>query len=153
MLETFAVEGGAASGCAHEEAAAAGIAEGPDGIADALEPEHRVIRVEGNHRHAVCRVRLAGGRETAHGAGFGDALFQDLAVLGFLVVEELIGIDGFVQLAVRGVDRNLAEEAFHAEGAGFVRDDRHDQLAQFLVLQQCSQDADEGHSRRYGASA
>ena len=38
--------------------------------------------------------------------------------------------------------------AVHAEGARLVRDDRHDALADVLVLEQLREDAHEGHGGR-----
>ncbi len=43
-------------------------------------------------------------------------------------------IDRFVKLAGVGVDADLAEHAFHAERARFVGHDRHDVLADLLVV-------------------
>jgi hypothetical protein len=44
----------------------------------------------------------------------------------------LVGIDRLVQLTRVGVDADLAEHAFHAEGARLVRHDGHDVLAESL---------------------
>jgi hypothetical protein len=65
--------------------------------------------------------------------GFGDALLEDLPVLRFLVVHQLVGVDRLVELAGVGVDATLAEQRFHAERPRLVGDDRHDVLAQLLV--------------------
>jgi hypothetical protein len=47
--------------------------------------------------------------------------------LSSLVIHDLLANRlRLVQLADRGVDAERAEQAFHAEGAGFVGDDRHD---------------------------
>ena len=46
------------------------------------------------------------------------------------------------------VDADLAEQRLHAEGARLVGDDRHDELADLLVLQQLRQHPDERHRRR-----
>jgi hypothetical protein len=54
-------------------------------------------------------------------------------------------IYGRVQLAGGAVDADLAEQAFHAEGARLVRNDGHDVLADVLVLEQLRQDPHEGH--------
>ena len=56
VLQAFAIEGGAASGAAEQEAAGAHVAGGPGEIADALEPEHRIVDVERDHRHIVVGV-------------------------------------------------------------------------------------------------
>jgi hypothetical protein len=70
----------------------------------------------------------AGGDERAHRAGLGDALLEDLTVVALLVVEQVVAVDGLVELAHRRVDADLPEERLHAEGAGLVGHDRHDQV-------------------------
>ena len=50
VLEPLAGERRASGGGAHHEAAPARVAEGPDLVAGALEPEHRVEDVERHHR-------------------------------------------------------------------------------------------------------
>ncbi len=126
VLQPLAGEGGAAGGAADQEAAAAHVAGGPDQIADALEAEHRVEDEERDRVDAVGGVGGAGGDERAHRAGLGDALLEDLAVLGLLVVQQRLGVDRLVELAGVGVDPDLAEERLHAEGARLVGDDGHD---------------------------
>ena len=80
--------------------------------------------------------------------GLGDALFQDLAVLRFLVVQEHLGIVRFVKLSLAGIDAELAEQRLHAERARLVRHDRHHPLADLRMLQQQRQHADERHGGR-----
>ena len=126
VLQPLAVERGASRRGAHEEPAAARVAERPDLVAGALEAEHRVEDVEGDHRLAVRGVGRAGRGERRHRAGLRDALLEDLAVLGLAVVEQLLAVDGFVELAVGSVDAHLAEERLHAERARLVGDDRND---------------------------
>ena len=92
----------------------------------------------------IC-IRRARGDERAHRAGLGDAFLEDLSVLGFFVVEQGVHVDRLVKLADAGVDTHLAEQRFHAKGAGFVRDNGHDELADLRVAQQFSQQADEDH--------
>ena len=149
MLQAFAVERGAAGRAAEHEALGPGIGRGPDQIADPLEAEHRVVDEHRDHVHAVRRIGRAGGDERRHRAGFGDAFFEQLAVFGFLVERELIGIDRLVELADVRVDADLAEQAFHAERPRFVGHDRHDVLADLLVAQQVAQQADEAHRGRH----
>ncbi len=48
-----------------------------------------------------------------------------------------------VELALAGVDAELAEQALHAEGARFVGDDGHDALAELGMFEQQGQHADE----------
>ena len=75
----------------------------------------------------------------------GDALLEDLAVLGLGVRQQQVVVDGLVPLALRGVDLQLAEQRVHAEGAGLVGDDRHHPGADALVAAQVPQQAREGH--------
>ena len=93
-------------------------------------------------------VSSAGCNERAHRSGFGDSFFENLPVLRFLVVEERVHVDGLVKLADAGIDANLAEERFHAEGAGFVRNDGHNQLADFGITEKFRQEANKNHSGR-----
>ena len=97
----------------------------------------------GIDRHADVGVGRAGGGERRHGAGFGDAFFENLAVLRFLVVHQDVAIDGLIELAAARVDAALAEHRFHAEGARFIGNDRHDVLADLGQLQQRLQHRDE----------
>ena len=120
----------------------------PDQIGDALEAEHRVVDEERNRVDAVRRVGRAGGDERRHRAGLGDPLFEDLAVLRLLVIEERVHVDRLVLLADVRVDADGAEERLHAERARLVGNDRHDQVADFLVAQQLRQHPHEHHRRR-----
>src|SRR6266536_1907814 len=52
-----------------------------------------------------------------------------------------------VELANLAEDAELAEHAYHAEGAGLVRHDGHHALADRLVPQQRAEDAHERHGR------
>src|SRR5215468_1739292 len=148
MLQSLAVERRTPGCRAAQEASAARVGEGPDEIAYALESEHRIEDVEGDHLDPVIRVRRSGRGERTHRTGFGDAFFEYLTVLGFLVVEEHVGVVRLVELSLAGVDAHLAEERFHTEGARLVGDDRHYALADGLIFQQVRQDADESHGCR-----
>ncbi len=145
VLQAFAGQRGAAGGAADEESAAAHIGRGPDQVADALEAEHRVINKEGNRVDAVIGIRGAGRDERAHRSGLGNAFFENLPVLRFFVIEQRVHVDRFVVLADAGINSDLAEERFHAEGAGFVGNDRNDELAEFGIAQQLRQQAHEDH--------
>ena len=101
VLQALAVERRAAGGAADQEAARTHVAGGPDEIADALEPEHRVEDEERDHLHAVRRVRRRGGDPRRHRAGFVDAFLQDLAGLVFAVPHQLIGVLRSVELTER----------------------------------------------------
>src|SRR5690606_19629450 len=145
MLQAFAVERGTSGGTADQEAAGAAVASGPGQVTDPLQAEHRVEDVERQHRLVVGGVGGAGGDEGAHGPRLVDAFLEDLTFLVLFVEHHLVFIDWLVQLADRGVDAELTEHAFHTEGTGFVRNDRDDALAEFLVLDQLREDAHEGH--------
>ncbi|ABA48711.1 hypothetical protein BURPS1710b_2745 [Burkholderia pseudomallei 1710b] len=148
VLQAFAVERRAARGAAEQETARAHVARRPREIADALEAEHRIEDIERHHDLAVRRVRRRRRDPVAHAARFVDAFLQDLAGFRFLVEHQLIGIFRHILLAFLVPDADLAEQALHAERARFVRHDRHDALAERLVLQQDVQDPHERHRRR-----
>ena len=104
VLQAFAVEGGAPGGRAEQETAGHLVRGGPEPVAGALEPEHRVENVDRDHRLAVRGVGGAGRGPGRRGAGFGDALVQQDPGGGFLVAEHLVPVDRQVVLPVRGVD-------------------------------------------------
>ena len=81
-------------------------------------------------------VGRARGDEARHAPRLGDALLENLPVLGLAVVQQLVGIDRLVELARVGVDAALLEERIHTEGPRFVRHDRHDVFADLLVLEE-----------------
>jgi hypothetical protein len=152
VLQAFAVERCAPRGAAQQEAARLHIAGRPGQVADALEAEHRVVHVE-RHHDAVVRAVRRGRRDPAgHAAGFVDAFLQDLPGLVFLVVHDLVLVDRRVLLPRGVVDADLAKQAFHAEGARFVDQDRHDARAQRLVAQQLREEAHIGLRGRYLAA-
>ena len=151
VLEAFAEHGGASGGAAHEEALAAGVGEGPGHIADALEAEHGVVHVEGDGGDAVVGVGSSGGGEGGHGAGFGDALFEDLAVFFLGVAEEHLGVVGSVLLAFGGVDADGLHDGLEAEGAALVGDDGDDELADGGALEQAVEHIDKAHGGGDGA--
>ena len=146
--QAFAVQRRAAGSTAQEEAARAHVAGRPREVADALEAEHRVEDVEGDHLHAVRRVRGGRGDPVAHGAGLVDALLQDLPALVLPVEHELVGVLGGVELPHLAPDPQLPEHPLHPEGARLVGDDRHDARADHRVLHQLLQELDERHRRR-----
>ena len=148
VLQALAVQRGAPRSPAQQEAARAHVTGGVAKVPHALEAEHRVEDVERDHLHGVRRVRRGGGHPVAHAAGLVDAFLQDLPVLVFLVEHQLVVVLRRVELALLVPDAKLPEHALHAEGARFVRHDRHDVLADVLVADQQLQDLDEGHRCR-----
>ena len=145
MLQSFTGKRGAAGRGAEQEAARAGIRRGPDQIADALKAEAGIENIERQHRHAVRRIGSRSRDPGRNCAGFGDAFFEDLAVFGFLVVQQFVLVLRFVELAMRGIDGHLAEQRLHAESACLVGDDRNDVFAEVLVAQQLRKHVHEHH--------
>src|SRR5262245_26850859 len=133
VLQALAVQGRAPCGGAEQEAARALVARGPGEVADALHAEHRIEGVERHGDLVGVTVRSRGGEPGGEGAGLVDALFEDLALLVLAVVHHLVAVGRLVLLALGGEDAELAEHAFHAEGARLVRHDRHDALANLLI--------------------
>ncbi len=124
------------------------VARRPGEVADPLEAEHRVERVEGDHLAVVVRV---GGRRRDPGgerARLVDPLLQDLPLAVLAVEHQLVGVLGLVELADVGVDAELAEHPLHPEGARLVGDDRDDPRADLLVAQERGQHPHEGHRGR-----
>src|SRR3989441_4068706 len=148
VLQAFAGERGAPGRAAEHKSPAAHVRSGPDEVRDALETEHRIENEEWNRVDAMRGVGGASGDKGAHGARFGDSLFENLAVLCFLVIEQRVDIHGLVFLPDTGVDAHGAEERFHAEGARLVRHNGHDELADLRILQHLSQHGDESHGGR-----
>src|ERR1700676_2432010 len=145
VLQAFTGQGGAAGGTAEQEAARAHVGRGPDEVGDALEAEHGVVNEKRNGVDAVRGVGGARGDERGHGAGFGDSLFEDLAVFRFLVVHQGIDVDRLIFLTNAGINTSGAEERLHAERAGFVWNDGHDELTHLRIAQHFAQHAHVGH--------
>ena len=132
VLQTLAIEGRAAGRAANQEAARPHVARRPGEIADALEPEHRIVDVEGYHRHIGGRIGCARGDERGHRARLVDALLKDLAFRILAVIHELVGVLRPIKLADLAENPDLPEQALHAEGAALVGDDRDHAGARFL---------------------
>ena len=90
-------------------------------------------------------VGTARGNPRTDGAGFVDAFFENLALAVLAVVKQLVRILRRIQLPRRGIDTNLSEQAFHAEGARLIGNDGHHVRTERLVLQQHTQQPHEGH--------
>uniref|UniRef100_A0A0N4ZLD8 NAD-specific glutamate dehydrogenase n=1 Tax=Parastrongyloides trichosuri TaxID=131310 RepID=A0A0N4ZLD8_PARTI len=153
VLQAFTVQRGAAGGATQQEATGTHVRCLPGQVAHALEAEHRVVDVERQHRHVADRVAGTGGHPRADRARLADALLQHLAALVFAVEHQLVRVHRLVLLAERRVDADLAEQAFHTEGTGFVGHDRHDVRAQFLVTQGDVQALHERHGGGVAALA
>ena len=94
-------------------------------------------------------VRRARGDERRHGTCLGDAFFENLAVFGFVVIEQRLAIDGLVELSLGRVNTDLAEQRIHAKSSRFVGNDRDDAFADLLVTQKLSQDSHGRHGGRH----
>ena len=147
VLQTLAGERRATGGCADDEALGQLVAGCPELVAGALEAEHRVEDVDRHHRQVVRGVRRADDLEGGRRAGLGDARVQDAALLGLAVGQHHVRVDGRVGLAGRVEDLRRGEDRVQTEGTGLVGDDRHEVLADLLVLEQVLDEAYESHGR------
>ena len=136
VLQALAVQRGATGGCTNQETPRLAVARRPSKVADALEAKHGVEDVKRHHgvvAGAVGRGRCEPGRK---GAGFVDALLQDLAFLVFLVIHDLAGVVWRVLLPHRGVDAQLPEHTLHSEGPCLVGHNGNDALTDRFVFHQ-----------------
>ena len=150
VLQTLAGERGAPRGGTQHEAAGHLVGGGPEAVTGALEAEHRVEDVDGDHRLVVRRVGRADRGERRGGAGLVDALVQDLALLALLVGQHQLGVDGGVELTVAVVDLQRREPRVHAEGPGLVGDDRHDAPTNGVLAGFAQQFLENPHGRHGG---
>ena len=150
VLKALAGERGAPRSGAQHETAGHLVGCRPEAVAGALEAEHRIEDVDRDHRLVVGRVRRADGGERRGGAGLVDALVQDLALRALLVGQHELGVDRGVELAVAVVDLQGGEPRVHAEGAGLVRDDRHDATAHAVLAGLAQQLLEHPYGRHRG---
>ena len=109
MLKALTVERGAPRGGTAQKALRPHIARQPHQVANALEAEHRVIDIEGDHLHAMRRIGSARRHERSHRARLRNALFEDLAVFLLVVVEQRFAVHRLVKLPLGRVNADLAE--------------------------------------------
>src|SRR5579862_1513407 len=109
VLQAFTGECGASGSAAQKESAATHVGRGPDQIADPLKSKHGIINKEGNRVDSMIGVCGAGGDERRNRSRFGDAFFENLSVLRFLVVEQRVHVDRFIELANTRIDAYLTE--------------------------------------------
>src|SRR5579862_8292453 len=64
------------------------------------------------------------------------------------VEHQLTGVLRLIELADLRENSQLAKHSFHAEGAGFVGDNRYDADAELRIANQLGENADEGHGAR-----
>ena len=146
VLQTLAVERGATRRAAQQKAARLHVARRPRQVADALETKHRIKNEKRNHVLAMVGVAGARRHPRAKCARLIDAFLQNLSGLVFLVEHQFAGINRLIKLPDRGVNAQLAKQAFHAEGARFIGHNRHQPGAQFLV----ADERGEGAHKRHG---
>src|SRR5687768_6968678 len=111
MLETFTGEGGASGGGTDDETAGHLITGGPEGVAGALEPEHRVEHVDRDQRLTLCGVGGAGRGECSNGAGLVDPRVKYRSGRRLLICEQQFAVHREVVLAVRVVDLRRGEKS------------------------------------------
>ena len=99
VLQTFPGQGGAPGCTSHEEAARLHITGSPDQVAYALKTEHGVVDVEGKHADAVVAVGSCRSNPLGDGARFVDALLQNLSLLIFAIIHQLIRVFRLIHLA------------------------------------------------------
>ena len=109
------------------------FARQPHQVADALESEHRVIDIEWHQVTAMGCVGGARRHKRGHRARLGDSLFKNLPVLGFIIEEQRLPIDGLVKLPLRRVDADLAKQRVQAKRAGLIGNNGHDLPAELLL--------------------
>ena len=85
VLQALTGQGGAAGGSTDDKAAAHLVAGGPEGIASALEAEHRVEDVQRDHGLALGGIRGSGGGKGCCRTGLRNALVHNLAIGGLAV--------------------------------------------------------------------
>ncbi len=149
MLQPLAVQGGPAGRCAQHEPAHLHISSRPDQVTDSLEAKHGVIDEKRNQVFPNRCVGISSSNKRRHGPRFGDAFFEDLAILGFVVIQKRRAVDRFIELTFGGVDANLAEQGVHAEGARFIRYDWYDPGSDLLITQQAAEKTNETHGSRH----
>ena len=149
VLQSFAIQRCSPRSCTEQKATCLHVASSPSQIAYSLKAEHRIEDVEGNQREAMGTVRGCGCQPCRERARFVDAFLKHLSVARLAVRGELTGVHRFVQLPFGRVDAQLSKHAFHAERSRFVRDDRHNPIANLPVAQQRRQDAHKGHRGGY----
>ena len=111
MLQSFPAKRGATGSRAEQKAAGALIGRGPDEIADALKAKHRIEDIERQQRQIVHAVRGGRGHPGGQCACLGNALFQQLPVTLLAIDQQCILIFGRIELALRGIDTDLAEQS------------------------------------------
>ncbi len=153
VLEAFPLQGGAARRAPGQDAPSPDVAEQPGQVADALEAEHRIEEVDGQHGAAPRGVGRRQRDERRHGTGLGDALLEDLSLAVLGVAEDEVGVHRRVALALGGVDLGLGDERLETEGACFVGDDGCDVSPEARVAYEVAQQPGEGHRRGRGLRA
>ncbi len=146
--KSLARKRGPAGSSAQQETARAHVRRGPNKIRDALESKHRIVNKERNRIDAVRGVRRSCGNKRAHRTGFGDSFLKNLPVFRFLVIEQRVDVDRLVLLPDARINSHRSKQRLHAKRPRFVGNDRHNQLADFRILQHFAQHSDERHRRR-----
>src|SRR5687767_2720609 len=129
VLEPLAGKCRAARGSSHQKSFGAAVCRRPDQVTYPLKAKHRVVDKERNGRNAMGGIRSAGRNERRHRPRLGNSLLENLPVERLAVIEQSLLIDRLVELTDVRVDADLSEKRFHSEGAGLIRNDRHDELA------------------------
>ena len=147
VLQSFARERRATSSGPNDKAARHGVARGPQGVTGALETEHGIEDINRDQDFTLNGVRSAHGSKRREGSRLIDAHVEDGSGGVFLVSQEEIAVNREVVLTVGVVNLRVGEEGVHAEGTGFVRNDRHEPVAKLLVADEVFEESHERHGR------
>src|SRR5579864_8959539 len=109
MLQPFARQRGAAGSATNQETTRTRVSRRPDQIANPLEAKHGVKNEEGDRGNAMRGISSAASDKRGHRAGLGDALFEDLPVGRFLVIQQRLAIHRIIELADVRIDSHLPE--------------------------------------------
>ncbi len=93
----------------------------------------------------VCRARR---NERRHRTRLGDALFENLSVLRFVIKRQRRAVHRLVKLPFRRIDSDFPKQCIQAKRARFVGNDGYQIPADPFVLQQQAEQTAKGHGRR-----
>lgn len=117
----------------------------PKPAAGTPETEYRAEDVSGNHRQVVSHVGRADNLEGYSRIRFGNACIHDLVLLGLLIGEHHLGINGHVVPTVSAEDPRGEEDRIKARGVGLVRGDRDEIAVELLVLGEVLEESHQCH--------
>src|SRR5262245_47113129 len=100
VLQALTIERRPSGSGAEQKSLCFVVCSGPNEIANALETKHRIIEIEGDQVDRQVGIGCARSYKRRHGAGFGNPFLEDLAVFGFIVIEQGLSVDRFINLTL-----------------------------------------------------